>query len=138
VPKPRRWIPLLAAASLVAAATATAATPGLWENKSGSVVVEVTSSGKRIASITLDCNRNKSVDHIFRKGTGPRIRGHSFSFSGRGRVVKGGVPAGHLPISIQASFVSSKKLTGTISAKKCRTVNFSAKPTPRQGLQLRR
>jgi hypothetical protein len=138
VPNPRRWILPLAATSLVAAATATAATPGLWQNRSGSVIVEVTSNGKRVASITLDCNKNKGVDHQFAKGKGPRIRTGSFSFSGRGRIVKGGVPAGHTPISIQASFVTSKKLTGTISAKKCRTVDFSAKPTPQQGFQLRR
>jgi hypothetical protein len=136
VPKPRRWILPLAATSLVAAATATAATPGLWENKSGSVIVEVSSNGKRVASITLDCNKNKGVDHIFAKGKGPKIRNGSFSFSGRGRVVKGGLPTGHVPISIQASFVTKKKLTGTISAKNCRTVQFSAKPTPRQVGQL--
>ena len=134
----RRWILPLAATSLVVAATATAATPGLWENRSGSVIVEVSSSGKRIASITLNCNKNKGVDHIFAKGKGPKISHHSFSFSGRGRVVKGGVPSGHVPISIDASFVTSKKLTGTISAKKCRTVDFNAKPTPRQGFQLKR
>jgi hypothetical protein len=115
---------------LVFAAVAAAATPGLWENKPKTALVEVGSSGKRVTELDLTCSKRRSVNRQFAKGKGPRISGGSFSFQGRARVIKGGVPIGHMTLTMSGRFVTSKKLIGHAAANGCASIDFTAKPTP--------
>ena len=132
---PRSSLPVVALSSALALAVpASAAAPGLWANKRMTVLVEVSSNGKRVTELDLSCSKNKDVDRQFAKGKGPRIKGGAFSSSGRARVITGGVPKGHATLTVTGRFVSKKKLTGTASAKSCATRDFTAKPTPQQAI----
>jgi hypothetical protein len=127
---------LAVAASLLLAVTgvALAATPGLWANKRDTVLVEVSSNGKRIVELDLTCSKHRSLSRQFASGKGPRISGGRFTFSGRARVIKGGAPSGHRTLTVSGHFVSGKKLTGTASSTGCASRDFTAKPKPPQAI----